>query len=76
MLNRYLYFTSGSRQAQTAKIERVLLDGSNRTVLVSSGVVVPTSLSVDLNTGDIYWTDTVVDAIQVIITIHSIEPIL
>jgi low density lipoprotein receptor-related protein 5/6 len=63
--SRFLYLTTGSRLTQTSKIERALLDGSNRTVLVSTGVVLPTSLSVDLDTGDIFWTDAIVDAIQV-----------
>jgi len=42
-----------------------LLDGSNQTTIVSSGTPSPTALSLDVTTGDIYWTDTIVDEIQV-----------
>lgn len=60
-----MYLTSGYETLQNYRIERAYLDGTNRTVLVSSGVGYPTSLSVDISTGDLYWSDSVVDAIQV-----------
>jgi len=59
---RYLYWSiSGGR----ARIVRALLDGSNQTTIVNSGISSPAALSVDLSTGDVYWTDVNVDAIQV-----------
>lgn len=59
---RYLYWTD---MGQTAKIERSLLDGSNRTVLVQSGISLPRAIAIDFATHDVYWIDSVVDAIQV-----------
>ena len=59
---RYLYW---SINRPRAKIVRSLLDGSNWTTIVDSGISSPAALSVDLSTGDIYWTDVIVDAIQV-----------
>ena len=50
---------------QTARIERSLLDGSNRTVLVQSGISLPRAIAIDFTTHDVYWIDSVVDAIQV-----------
>lgn len=50
---------------QTARIERSLLDGSNRTVLVRSGISLPRAIAIDFATHDVYWIDSVVDAIQV-----------
>ena len=44
---------------------RSLLDGSNQTVVVSSGISSPAALSLDVSSGDIYWTDVNVDSIQV-----------
>jgi len=48
-----------------ARIVRSLLDGSNQTTIVNSGISSPAALSVDISTGDVYWTDVNVDAIQV-----------
>lgn len=50
---------------QTAKIERSLLDGTNRTSLVKIGVSLPRGIAIDLDTHDVYWVDAIVDAIQV-----------
>lgn len=60
--NRYLYWAD---LGQTAKIERSLLDGSNRTVLVNVGISIPRSIAIDFDTHDVYWIDSIVDAIQV-----------
>lgn len=59
---RYLYW---SIDGQHARIVRSLLDGSNQTAIVSTGISSPASLSLDISTGDIYWTDTNIDCIQV-----------
>ena len=53
---------------QTPKIYRACLDGSNRTAIVSSGVVSPHDVTVDIQTHHVYWVDTRVDAIQVSLT--------
>jgi len=59
---RYLYW---SIDGPRARIVRSLLDGSNQTVIVSSGISSPAALSLDVSTGDVYWTDVSVDSIQV-----------
>jgi len=40
-----------------AKIERSDLSGNNRRVLVSSGLVSPTTLVVDFSSQKLYWLD-------------------
>ncbi|CAH1789469.1 unnamed protein product [Owenia fusiformis] len=57
----YLYWTD---TGQHPKIERSRLDGSNRTVLVSAGIVRPWALTIDYTTHNVYWTDNRIDAIQ------------
>lgn len=49
---------------QSAKIERSLLDGSERKVIVKTGISLPRSVTVDCVTHDVYWVDAIVDAIQ------------
>ena len=51
---RYLYWTD---YGQTPKIERALLDASNRTILATTGVVHPVGLVIDYNTHELYWAD-------------------
>lgn len=58
--NRYLFWAD---YGQSPKIERAFLDCSNRTVLVSEGIVTPRGLAVDHNTGYIYWVDDSLDMI-------------
>lgn len=41
----------------TPKIERALLDGSDRQILVSSRVVWPNGLCLDLERSRVYWVD-------------------
>jgi low density lipoprotein-related protein 2 len=60
-VHRYLYWAD---YGQTPKIERSLLDGTNRTTLVRTGIMYPRGLSIDAATGHVFWVDTVVDAIQ------------
>ena len=50
---------------QTAKIERSLLDGTNRTAIVTTGISLPRDVTIDYATHDVYWVDAIVDAIQV-----------
>lgn len=52
---------------QYPKIERVSLDVSNssRKTIVSYGISSPRDIFVDVYTNDVYWVDSVVDAIQV-----------
>ena len=50
---------------QTAKIERSLLDGSNKTAIVTTGISQPRDIAIDYQNHDIYWVDSIVDAIQV-----------
>ncbi|CAK8674679.1 unnamed protein product [Clavelina lepadiformis] len=53
-IKRYLYW---SDYGQTPKIERALLDGSNRTVIASSGIVHPNGLTIDYSTHELFWAD-------------------
>lgn len=59
--NRYLFW---SDYGQTPKIERSFLDCTNRTVLVSEGVVTPRGLALDHSNGYVYWVDDTLDVIS------------
>ncbi|XP_057682782.1 low-density lipoprotein receptor-related protein 2 [Corythoichthys intestinalis] len=58
---RYLFWTDSG---QTPKIERALLDGTNRTVLASESLSTPRGLTVDYNNDFLYWTDDTLDMIS------------
>lgn len=58
---RYLFWTDAG---QIPKIERALLDGTNRTVLASESLVSPRGLTVDYTNDFLYWTDDVLDMIS------------
>lgn len=58
---RYLFWTDGG---QTPKIERALLDGTNRTVLASESIASPRGLTLDYTSDFLYWTDDVLDMIS------------
>lgn len=58
--NRYLYWAD---YGQTPKIEKALLDGTNRTILVSSGIITPRGLALDWKTGYVFWVDDSLDMI-------------
>lgn len=58
---RYLFWTDGG---QTPKIERALLDGTNRTVLASESLASPYGLTIDYTNDLLYWTDGVLDMIS------------
>ncbi|KAJ8319794.1 hypothetical protein KUTeg_001381 [Tegillarca granosa] len=62
-VKRYLYWVDNG---QYPKIERVSLDVSNssRVTIVSYGISSPRDIFVDVFTNDVYWVDSVVDAIQ------------
>lgn len=46
------------------RIGRALLDGSNWTELVTSGITNPKDLTIDFNNHDVYWIDATFDNIQ------------
>lgn len=58
---RYLFWTDGG---QTPKIERALLDGTNRTVLATESLASPRGLTVDYTNDFLYWTDDTLDMIS------------
>lgn len=58
---RLLFWTDAG---QNPKIERALLDGTNRTVLVSGSLGSPRGLTVDYGSDFLYWTDDTLDAIS------------
>ncbi|XP_060033222.1 low-density lipoprotein receptor-related protein 5 isoform X2 [Erinaceus europaeus] len=51
----YLYFTN--MQERAARIERAALDGTEREVLFSSGLIRPVALVVDNALGKLFWVD-------------------
>ncbi|XP_030743400.1 low-density lipoprotein receptor-related protein 5 [Echinops telfairi] len=51
----YLYFTN--LQEHTAKIERAALDGTEREVLFTTGLIRPVALVVDNALGKLFWVD-------------------
>ncbi|XP_024935820.1 protein cueball isoform X2 [Cephus cinctus] len=55
--NRFLYWTNSNRTNPT--IERSLVDGSNRTVVISRNLYEPMDIAVDHETGKLYWADDV-----------------
>lgn len=52
---RYLYFTN--MQDRAAKIERAALDGTEREVLFTTGLIRPVALVVDHALGKLFWVD-------------------
>lgn len=52
---RYLYFTN--MQDRAAKIERAALDGTEREVLFTTGLIRPVALVVDNVLGKLFWVD-------------------
>lgn len=58
---RYVFWTDGG---QTPKIERALLDGTNRTVLASESLASPRGLTIDYTNDFLYWTDDVLNMIS------------
>lgn len=58
--NRFLFWAD---YGQNPKIERAFLDGANRTVLVTSGIITPRGLALDHRNGYIYWVDDSLDMI-------------
>lgn len=53
--HRYLYFTN--MQDRAAKIERAALDGTEREVLFTTGLIRPVALVVDNALGKLFWVD-------------------
>lgn len=60
-IKRYIYWTTVGTKP---KIERANLDGSDRKVLVRTGIKYPVSITVDIVTHSVYWTDSVISAVQ------------
>ncbi|XP_059822369.1 low-density lipoprotein receptor-related protein 2a isoform X1 [Hypanus sabinus] len=57
---RYIFWAD---YGQHPKIERAFLDGSNRTVLLDDGIVMPRGLTADYTSNHIYWIDDSLDLI-------------
>jgi low density lipoprotein-related protein 2 len=53
-IKRLLYWIDLS---QYPRIGKAYLDGSNWTAIVTSGIVLPKDLTVDLLTHDLFWVD-------------------
>jgi hypothetical protein len=50
----YIYFTI---VGSSSKVEKAMLDGKNRQILVSHDVVEPNSITLDLYRSHVYWSD-------------------
>ena len=59
---RYLYWAD---YGQHPKIVRANLDGSNMVPIVTENIKLPSDMSIDIDTGDIYWTDLLRDTLEV-----------
>uniref|UniRef100_H2YAY4 EGF-like domain-containing protein n=1 Tax=Ciona savignyi TaxID=51511 RepID=H2YAY4_CIOSA len=53
-LKRLLYWAD---YGQVPKIESAYMDGTNRTILATSGLTQPRSIVIDYSTHDVYWCD-------------------
>ena len=60
-VKRYLYWIDNG---QFPVIGKSLLDGTQWTPLVTSGISSPQDLTIDMQTHDVYWVDSREDAIQ------------
>ncbi len=58
---RFLYWID---KGQFSKLTRSYLDGSNKTVLIDKDIIGPTDLFVDVESGDLYWSDNVKDTVD------------
>lgn len=58
---RFLFWTDTGIQP---KIERSLLDGSKRKVLVWSGILYPVSIAVDVHSNTIFFTDSARETVE------------
>jgi len=58
---RYLFFT---KWGVRAGLDRTLLDGSNRTTIVSNKIVYPIAITLDLANQEVYWTDAYMNSIE------------
>lgn len=54
-VSRYMYFTN--MQERAPKIERAALDGTEREVLFTTGLIRPVALVVDNKLGKLFWVD-------------------
>ena len=63
--NRYLFYADNGRKPnKLPKIVRAFMDGSSVTDLKLGKMVAPSSITVDIITRRIYWTDFRLDLIQ------------
>ncbi|XP_028967382.1 low-density lipoprotein receptor-related protein 2 [Galendromus occidentalis] len=60
-VKRYLYWIDSG---QYPKIERALMDCTNRTSIVVEDIISPSDIAVDIASGDIYWVDKRVDRLE------------
>lgn len=59
---RYMYWTDWGSEP---KIEKAALDGSQRIILINSGLGWPNGLSIDYKEKKLYWGDAKTDKIEV-----------
>ncbi|XP_021948531.2 low-density lipoprotein receptor-related protein 1 isoform X4 [Folsomia candida] len=58
----YMFFTVWGRSG--AKLERSLMDGTSREVIVSKKIVYPHGITLDMPTKVVYWVDKFLDSIE------------
>lgn len=67
---RWMYWTDWEedpKESKRGRIERAWMDGSNRTVFLSSKTVLwPNGLSLDIPQGVLYWVDAYYDRIEMV----------
>ncbi|WAR22307.1 LRP4-like protein [Mya arenaria] len=63
-VNRKKLYLFWSDAGSTPKIERSTLTGSDRKVIVSTGILYPTAIDVDIANSKIFWTDASRDTVE------------
>ena len=60
-LFRYLYWVD---TGTPARIERSRLDGTHREIFIRTNMTSPSGLTIDYDSGDLYWCDRTLDVIE------------
>ena len=61
LIHRWLFWTD---LGEEPKIERISMDGRNRTTIISTGIMQPKGLAIDYDTHTLFWCDAVQDRIE------------
>ena len=61
LIHRWLFWTD---LGEEPKIERLSMDGTNHTTIISTGITQPKGLAIDYDTRALFWCDAVRDRIE------------